>query len=187
MTDEQKAKLLPIVVGIILVVVFVAGIFIGRDIFPREVTHTATVEKPVITTQEKVVTQTQVAYVPKETVVYKDANGNTVTAKEVTDVQADIAQPKVGVKVNGKDYKFDLLQGETQKFQDGKVLMTQTSDISFKVDLPEAKVPKWEARFGTTNGHSIDSAGATYYPTKNAGVWVQHQKDTNAGGISVRF
>ena len=187
MTDEQKAKLLPIAAGIILAVVFVAGIFIGRDIFPREVTYTATVEKPVITTQEKVVTQTQVAYVPKETIVYKDANGNTITAKEATDVQADIAQSKVGVKVNGKDYKFDLLQGETQKFQDGKVLMTQTSDIHFKVDLPEAKVPKWEARFGTTNGHSLDAAGATYYPTKNAGVWVQHQGDTDAGGVSVRF
>lgn len=187
MTEEQKAKLLPIAVGIVLLVVFVAGIFVGRDVFPREVTHTATVEKPVITTQEKVVTQTQVAYVPKETVVYKDANGNTVTGKEATDVQADIAQPRVGVKVNGRDYKFDLLQGETQKFQDGKVLMTQTSDISFKVDLPEAKVPKWEARIGTTDGHSIDAAGVTYYPTKNAGVWLQHQKDTNSGGVSVRF
>ena len=148
--------------------------------------------------QEKIVTQTQVAYVPKETIVYKDANGNTVTAKESTDVQADIAQPKVGVKVHGKDYKFDLLQGETQKFENGKVLMTQTSengkvlmtqtsDIHFKVDLPEAKVPKWEARFGTTNGHSLDAAGTTYYPTKNAGVWVQHQGDTDAGGVSVRF
>lgn len=187
MTEEQKAKLLPIAVGIVLLVVFVAGIFVGRDVFPREVTHTATVEKPVITTQEKVVAQTKVAYVPKETIVYKDVNGNVVTAKEATDVQADIAQPKIGVKVNGKDYKFDLLQGETQKFQDGKVLMTQTSDISFKVDLPEAKVPKWEARFGTTNGHSIDAAGVTYYPTKNAGLWVQHQKKTKAGGIAVRF
>lgn len=187
MTEEQKTNLLPIAAGIILAVVFVAGIFIGRDIFPREVTHTATVEKPVVTTQEKVVTQTQVAYVPKETIVYKDANGNTVTAKESTDVQADIAQPKVGVKVNGKDYKFELLQGETQKFENGKVLMTQTSDIHFKVDLPEAKVPKWEARIGTTDGHSIDAAGVTYYPTKNAGVWVQHQKYTNAGGVSVRF
>ena len=50
MTEEQKAKLLPIAAGIIMVVVFVAGIFVGRDIFPREVTHTATVEKPDITT-----------------------------------------------------------------------------------------------------------------------------------------
>ena len=187
MTEEQKSKLLPIAAGIVLVVVFVAGIFVGRDIFPREVTHTATKEVPVVTTQEKVVTQTQVAYVPKETVIYKDANGNAVTAKEATDVQADIAQPKVGVKVNGKYYKFDLLQGETQKFQDGKVLMTQTSDIALKIDLPEAKVPKWEVRIGTTNGRSIDAAGVTYYPTKNAGMWVQHQGDTDAGGVSVRF
>ena len=187
MTEEQKAKLLPIAAGLILVVVFVAGIFVGRDIFPREVTHTATVEKPVITTQEKIVTQTQVAYVPKETIVYKDANGNTVTTKEATDVQADIAQPKVGVKVNGKDYKFDLLQGESQKFQDGKVLMTQTSDIALKIDLPEAKVPKWSARIGTSGGGSINAGGVTYHPNKNTGVWLQRQGGRTAGGVEVGF
>ena len=42
----------------------------------------------------------------------------------------------------GKDYRFDLLQGETRKIENGKVLMTLTSDVSLKVELSEAKVPR---------------------------------------------
>ena len=72
-------------------------------------------------------TKTTFGYVPKATI-----NG----VKEETDVEAVVEQPKVTVKVNGKDHKFDLKQTETQKFQDGKVVMEQKSEVVFDVKVP---------------------------------------------------
>ncbi len=73
-------------------------------------------------------TKTTFGYVPKATI-----NG----VKEETDVEAVVEQPKVTVKVNGKDHKFDLKQTETQKFQDGKVVMEQKSEVVFDVKVPK--------------------------------------------------
>lgn len=73
-------------------------------------------------------TKTTFAYEPKQVV-----NG----VKEDTDVEAVVEQPKVTVKVNGQNHKFDLKQGETQKFQDGKVVMNQTSEVVFDVKVPD--------------------------------------------------
>jgi hypothetical protein len=73
-------------------------------------------------------TKTTVGYVKKEII-----NG----VKEDTDVEANIEQPKVTVKVNGKKQQFNLKQNETQKFEDGKVVMNQTSEVTFDVKVPE--------------------------------------------------
>lgn len=65
--------------------------------------------------------------------------------------------------------------------------MTQTSDISFRVDLPEAKVPKWSARIGTSGGGNINAGGVTYHLNGNTGLWLQRQGDRTAGGVEVGF
>ena len=101
------------------------------------------VEQPTPTLQPKIMnekatlnTKTTVSYVPKEReLVYVD---NVPTyVKEDTDVEASIEKPTVTVKVNGKTQKFDLQQNETQKFENGKVVLDQKSTVEFDVKVPE--------------------------------------------------
>lgn len=86
------------------------------------------VQEPIQRVKSSTSTKTTFSYVPKATI-----NG----VKEETDVEAVVEQPKVTVKVNGKDHKFDLKQTETQKFQDGKVVMEQKSEVVFDVKVPK--------------------------------------------------
>lgn len=103
------------------VVAFCIGYFIHQ---PRVIYEhiPVTKEVPVVNTVTK--TQTEFVYVPKE-------------HEEDADVEATIEQPKVSVRVNGQDHKFDLVQGETQKFEDGKLVMNQQSQITFDLKVPD--------------------------------------------------
>jgi hypothetical protein len=49
------------------------------------------------------------------------------------DVEITKAQPQVSVSVNGQKYNFDLVQGEQQKFDKGKLTLDQSSQL--KVDV----------------------------------------------------
>jgi len=55
--------------------------------------------------------------------------------KEKTDVQLATTKPVVGVKVNGQSWQFDLKDGETQKFENGKVVLDQNSSIGIDLDV----------------------------------------------------
>lgn len=101
------------------VVAFCIGYFIHQ---PRVIYEhiPVTKEVPVVTTK----TQTEFVYVPKK-------------HEEDADVEATIEQPKVSVKVNGQDHKFDLVHGETQKFENGKLVMNQQSQITFDLNVPD--------------------------------------------------
>ena len=101
------------------------------------------VEQPTPTLQPKIInekatidTKTTVSYVPKEIeLVYVD---NVPTyVQEDTDVEANIEKPAVVVKVNGKTQKFDLQENETQKFENGKVVLDQKSTVEFDIKVPE--------------------------------------------------
>lgn len=101
------------------------------------------VEQPAPTLQPKIMnekatlnTKTTVSYVPKEReLVYVD---NVPTyVQEDTDVEANIEKPAVVVKVNGKTQKFDLQENETQKFENGKVVLDQKSTVEFDIKVPE--------------------------------------------------
>jgi hypothetical protein len=85
-------------------------------------------EIPVVQEVVKTVTETEVVYVPKE---IDPATNET----EETDVEAEIEQPTVSVKVNGQPYKFGLLQGESQKFEQGKVTLNQSSEIGINLEV----------------------------------------------------
>jgi uncharacterized protein YneF (UPF0154 family) len=139
-TDNKGYTYKTLIIAIL--VAFIAGLIVGsyitKNYFPTLNTEVKTVQTdPIVTEKVKVVTDTQIAYVPKEIIRYVDkTTGQEVTAKESTDVQFDVAKPKVVVKVNGQDHEFYLLQGETQKFENGKVDMQQTSTIGLDVKVP---------------------------------------------------
>lgn len=97
---------------------------------------TPTVQPKIMNEKATVGTKTTVAYVPKEReLVY--VNNVPTYVKEDTDVEANIEKPAVTVKVNGKKQKFDLQQNETQKFEDGKVVLDQKSTVEFDIKVPE--------------------------------------------------
>ncbi|VBB09654.1 Hypothetical protein LUCI_4952 [Lucifera butyrica] len=138
--------------------------------------------QPPVIVQGETKTQTQVVYVPKETIKYIDPKTKQeITRQEGTDVQADIQKPAVNVKVNGQDYKFDLLQGETQKFQTGKVVMDQTSSVGVNITVPPIDRTKKGAI-----GIGYGSHGIAEKLDINQ-FWYYHDRETNAGGVQYRF
>lgn len=144
----------------IIVLSFILALIVGfelgwaaRGVFsPKIETQTITEEKPVI--QEKVVTQT------KTQIQYVDKNIDAVTGKqEKTDVEFAQEQPAVHVKVNAQDHQFALKQGETQKFENGKLLLEQSSQITLDIKIPEYK-QKWRVgAYGEYNSEEEWRAG----------------------------
>jgi len=131
-------KNVKIKIYIILIIALFAfcGLFY---IFHRQ-THveqsTPTLQPKIMNEKATVGTKTTVSYVPKEReLVY--VNNVPTYVKEDTDVEANIEKPAVTVKVNGKKQKFDLQQNETQKFEDGKVVLDQKSTVEFDIKVPE--------------------------------------------------
>lgn len=122
---------------------------------------------PTIQTDTKTVTQ--IAYVPKETVIYKDAVGNSVVGTEKTDVQLNVQPPNVYVKYNGKDYQMPGVVGETSKFEKGKFVgEVSTSAVLDVTELVEKEVARRKKHFSfgsyATNKGLAVSAG---YINKN--------------------
>ena len=97
---------------------------------------TPTLQAEIMNEKATLNTKTTVSYVPKEReLVY--VNNVPTYVKEDTDVEASIEKPAVVVKVNGKTQKFDLQQNETQKFENGKVVLDQKSTVEFDIKVPE--------------------------------------------------
>ena len=95
-----------------------------------------TLQPKIMNEKATVGTKTTVSYVPKEReLVY--VNNVPTYVQEDTDVEASIEKPAVVVKVNGKKQKFDLQQNETQKFENGKVVLDQKSTVEFDIKVPE--------------------------------------------------
>lgn len=131
-------KNVKIKIYIILIIALFA--FCGLFYMFHRQTHveqsTPTVQPKIMNEKATVGTKTTVSYVPKEReLVY--VNNVPTYVKEDTDVEANIEKPAVTVKVNGKKQKFDLQQNETQKFEDGKVVLDQKSTVEFDIKVPE--------------------------------------------------
>ena len=122
---------------IILIALFAfCGLFylIHRQTYVEQSTPTL---QPKIMNEKAIIgTQTTVSYVPKQKEL-RYINNIPTYVKEDTDVEANIEKPAVTVKVNGKTQKFNLQQNETQKFEDGKVVLNQKSTVEFDVKVPE--------------------------------------------------
>jgi hypothetical protein len=125
----MKWQLVAILCVVSLAVGVAAGVYwLAPALTQHHYTETIIERPAAIKEVVKTVTQTEVVYVPKET---DPATGQP----EKTDVQAEIKQPTVNVKVNGQPYSFGLLQGETQKFERGKITLDQASEIGIKLEV----------------------------------------------------
>ena len=138
-TQNYAKTNIRMLVFVFVTIILLFALYGGWKVFHRE-----TIEPPVkapsmgqiINEKATLDTKTTVSYVPKEKeLVYVD---NVPTyVREDTDVEANIEKPTVTVKVNGKKQKFDLQQNETQKFENGKVVLDQKSTVEFDIKVPE--------------------------------------------------
>lgn len=151
MDEKQKAEIIelfqqmqnaksqtqsnPILKYLIIVLVVVIGL-LGAYIYFNRPGNVIDNPKKDINEEVTASTQTEVSYVPKSQIK------NPLTGaieKEKTDVEANISQPVVTAKINGKSTEFKLQQGESQKFENGKVVMNQQSKIELDIKTPEKK------------------------------------------------
>jgi len=116
------------------IVVFIFGVTIGAVttyyFFSRVVTKEIPVEKTVVETKVEYKDRTKIQYIPKELIINPTTGQSEL---EKTDVQLNKEQTRVNVKVNSEEYAFNLLQGEQQKFQDGKIMLEQSSSLNVDV------------------------------------------------------
>lgn len=117
-------------------------------------------------------TQTkEIVYVPKEVDV---KTGNI----EKTDVQFEKKQGKIYVKVNGKDFEVPAQVKEDTKFENGKLVVTEQSEMHIQITAPKPAVNLgvgW-----SKNGVAAQMNGPLI---KNVSWWVYGDKKTVAGGL----
>ena len=127
-------------IKIYLIILIALFAFCGLFYLTHRQTHveqsTPTLQPKIMNEKAIIGTQTTVSYVPKQKEL-RYINNVPTYVKEDTDVEANIEKPAVTVKVNGKTQKFNLQQNETQKFEDGKVVLNQKSTVEFDVQVPE--------------------------------------------------
>lgn len=180
MTDKIK-KGLPY--SLILLLGAWAGFFIGVHYFPR------TVEKPVVV-QGKAVTKTEIAYIPKETVVVKyidAATGQEVTTqqREAVDLDAKIGKTDFVVRLNGKETMFSKAEDEQYMFDKNKLALTQSSTVTIDARVqPVNETKRWSIGVGYGN-HGM--AYKVDFPVGQLGGWAYRDDESKAAGISVRF
>ncbi len=160
----------------------------GAGFITRAVTHKCPVPEATVETkiqyQDKV--KTEIAYVPKETIIYKNADGSTGSKIEDTDMDVNIAKSDLNVKLNGKAFKINKTSDEKYLFEKNKVALTQTSQADINIKVPTIdNTRKWEIGIGASkNG----AAGMIGFPVKsNVGCWVSGDRDTVMAGVSVKF
>jgi hypothetical protein len=113
----------------------------GPRLTEKQITE-RTVEKPVIT--EKIVTRTdtQIAYVPKETIKYIDAQTGQEVEKQL-DGKFTIGKPDFTYTLNGKVGKFTKTDDEKFIFEKNMVELNQTSKVNIDIktlEQPRAKI-----------------------------------------------
>lgn len=115
-----------------------------------------------------------IKYIPKE-------------FKEDADVEYVEVPKQITVKVNKKEHKFDLLESETQKFENGKVVIEKESKINLNVQTPA--VPA--VRFGVEGDVNSHGAGAGIVLTRKFNNHAEadvywHMLGDNSVGVRVK-
>jgi hypothetical protein len=113
----------------------------------------------------------EIVYVSKET--------DPVTGQlEKTDVQFEHRDKKVYVKVNGKEFEVPDEVTEDAKFDKGKLVITEQTEMRVNITAPK---PAFNFGVGWSNhGPAAQINGPLY---KNASWWVFGNKETVAGGV----
>lgn len=76
---------------------------------------------PKVKTETKTVTE--FAYLPKETIIYKDpVTGKESAGQEQTDINMNVKPPTIFMQYNGKNFQMQGLTGESAKFESGKLI-----------------------------------------------------------------
>jgi len=128
-------------------------------------------ETQVVYVQGQTTNTKEIVYVPKET----DPKTNSI---EKTDVQFENKQGKIYVKVNGKDFEVPADVQETTKFEKGKLMITEQSDMHINITAPK---PALNLGLGwSKDGAAIQINGPL---SKNVSWWAYSDKKTIAGGL----
>jgi hypothetical protein len=146
---------------VVIIMIFILGIFAGRFLFPKEIIKYEKIpaSTPRIITEVK--TNTIIKYVPKE---INPQTGET----ENTDVEININKPEINVKLNNQSYTIIPDFNESQKFENGKLTFDQNSFFSLNLNLPK---PERKVELGFYAG--LDSLGGTLLiPKKDSGSYI---------------
>lgn len=128
-------------------------------------------EPQVVYVQGQNTTTKEIVYVPKETDV-------KTGSLEKTDVQFESKQGKIYVKVNGKDFEVPVDVKENTKFENGKILVTDQSEMRINITAPK---PSANLGLGwSKEGPAAQVNGPLF---KNVSGWVYGDKKTVAGGL----
>lgn len=137
-------------------------------------------EKEIVT-EYQTETKTEIAYVPKEVVVYKDRQ-----EVEKTDIDMELGKQELNIKVNGKETTIEKADNEKFVFDKNKLTLTQTSSADINISVPTIdETKRWEIGVGLSNN---GAAGMIGFPVKdNIGGWIAGDKKTAMGGVMIRF
>jgi len=128
-------------------------------------------ETQIVYVQGQNTSTREIVYVPKAI----DAITGIV---EKTDVQFESKQGKIYIKVNGKEVEVPADVQETTKFEKGKLVVTEKSEMRINITAPKPA-------FNLGVGWSKDGAAAQINGPlfKNVSGWVYGDKKTVAGGL----
>lgn len=117
-------------------------------------------------------TQTkEIVYVPKEV--------DTKTGSlEKTDVQFEKKQGKIYVKVNGKDFEVPADVKESTKFENGKLVVSEQSELRINITAPK---PAYHLGLGWSKEGPAAQINGPFF--KNVSWWVYGDKKNFAGGL----
>ena len=97
---------------------------------------------------------------------------------EKTDVEFEKKQGKIYVKVNGKDFEVPVTIEESTKFEKGKLVVNEQTEMRVNLTTPKPTVNMglgWSKR-----GPAAELNGPLY---NNVSWWVYGDKETVAGGL----
>lgn len=130
--------------------------------------------------------KTEVAYVPKETIVYTDADGTTRTETERTDIDMTIGKQELTVKVNGHEYDIEKATDEQYVFDQNKLTLTQTSAATLDINVPTIdKTRRWEIGIGWSKDGAVGLLG---FPVRgDVGGWIAGRSGNVMAGVNFKF
>lgn len=128
-------------------------------------------EAQVVYVQGQNTNTKEIVYVPKEV----DSKTGSL---EKTDVQFEKVQGKIYVKVNGKDFEVPVDVKENTKFENGKLVVTEKSEMRINITAPK---PAYNLGLGwSKEGPAVQINGPLF---KNVSWWAYGDKKTAAGGL----
>lgn len=170
------------IVWLAAIVIAVAG---GYALHSR--LHKCLAETQVVTKVEyRDRVKTEVAYVPKETVIYKDADGSTRSELEQTDVDVKINKPVLNVKVNDRAVAVSKADDEQYLFDKNKLSLTQTSSAELNIKVPAVdETTHWGIGVGASKAGTV---GALSFPIGGRiDGWAAGRRGNVMAGVMVRF